>query len=90
VASWEGQVVADHARDWGHARTITDPRHQATARLLRQNLAAYRKQTTTRLHADGHVVPIRALPDYDALFGVDFDPRPDLGTVQETPAERKL
>jgi hypothetical protein len=23
------------------------------------------------------VVAIRALPDYDALFGVDFDPRPD-------------
>jgi hypothetical protein len=22
------------------------------------------------------VVAIRALPDYDALFGVDFDPRP--------------
>lgn len=36
---------------------------------------------STRIHADGHVVAIRALPDYDALFGVDFDPRPDLGAV---------
>ncbi len=86
VASCAGQVVADHARDWGHARTITDPEHQATARMLRQDLAARRhqQQRSTRSHADGHVVAIRALPDYDALFGVDFDPRPNPGTVQET------
>jgi hypothetical protein len=25
-----------------------------------------------RLHPDGHPVALRALPDYDALFGVDF------------------
>lgn len=83
VAACAGQVVADHARDWGHARTITDPEHQATAKLLRQDLAARRQQQarSTRVHADGHVVAIRALPDYDALFGVDFDPRPDLGAV---------
>jgi transposase len=89
VASCAGQVVADHLRDWGHARTITDPEHQATARLLRQDLAARRKQTTTRVHADGHVVAIRALPDYDALFGVDFDPRPNLEAVQENAVEGK-
>lgn len=83
VASCAGQVVADHARDWGHARTITDPAHQETARSLRADLAARRQaqQRSTRTHADGHVVAIRALPDYDALFGVDFDPRPDLGAV---------
>ncbi|MBO4161712.1 IS21 family transposase [Micromonospora antibiotica] len=86
VASCAGQVVADHDRDWGHARTITDPEHQATARLLRQDLAARRRQASTRLHADGHVVAIRALPDYDALFGVDFDPRPNLEAVQECAA----
>ncbi|WFE93541.1 IS21 family transposase [Micromonospora sp. WMMD987] len=86
VASCAGQVVADHDRDWGHARTITDPEHQATARLLRQDLAARRRQASTRLHADGHVVAIRALPDYDALFGVDFDPRPNLEAVQESAA----
>lgn len=83
VAACAGQVVADHARDWGHARTITDPEHQATAKVLRQDLAARRQaqQRSTRVHADGHVVAIRALPDYDALFGVDFDPRPDRGAV---------
>jgi hypothetical protein len=27
-----------------------------------------------RRHGDGHPVAIRALPDYDALFGVDFNP----------------
>ena len=27
-------------------------------------------------HTDGHAVALRALPDYDALFGVDFDPTP--------------
>jgi hypothetical protein len=35
---------------------------------------------TVRRHADGHVVALRPLPDYDALFGVDatdFTPRPD-------------
>ncbi|SBT40359.1 IS21 family transposase [Micromonospora narathiwatensis] len=89
VASCAGQVVADHDRDWGHARTITDPEHQATARLLRQDLAARRRQVSTRSHADGHVVAIRALPDYDALFGVDFDPRPDLEAVQKSAAEGK-
>ncbi|MFI6240580.1 Mu transposase domain-containing protein [Micromonospora sp. NPDC050795] len=89
VASCAGQVVADHDRDWGHARTITDPEHQATARLLRQDLAARRRQASTRSHADGHVVAIRALPDYDALFGVDFDPRPDLEAVQENAIEGK-
>lgn len=31
---------------------------------------------------NGHVVAIRALPDYDALFGVDFDSRPDLGAAR--------
>ena len=91
VASCAGQVVADHDRDWGHARTITDPEHQATARTLRQDLAARRREAArvTRSHADGHVVAIRALPDYDALFGVDFDPRPNLEAVQQNAVEGK-
>jgi hypothetical protein len=76
VATCAGQVVADHARSWAHAATITDPLHRETARLLRADLAARRRTQTTRTHDDGHVVAIRALPDYDALFGVDFDPRP--------------
>jgi hypothetical protein len=33
-----------------------------------------RSAGTVRRHADGHVVALRPLPDYDALFGVDFPP----------------
>jgi hypothetical protein len=85
VVSCAGQVVADHDRCWDTRRTITDPAHQATAKQLRADLAARREERRTqrlqRAHADGHVVAIRALPDYDALFGVDFDPRPAPGPV---------
>jgi hypothetical protein len=43
---------------------------------MRQALALQRqsRQAATRQHADGHAVMMRALPDYDALFGVDFNP----------------
>jgi hypothetical protein len=62
-----------------------DPAHQAAAKALRADLAARREERRTqrlqRAHADGHVVAIRPLPDYDALFGVDFDPRPARGPV---------
>jgi hypothetical protein len=85
VVSCAGQVVADHDRCWDARRTITDPVHQATAKQLRADLAARREerrsQRLQRTHADGHVVALRALPDYDALFGVDFDPRPAPGPV---------
>jgi transposase len=78
VATCQGQVVARHERAWGRELTITDPAHKETARLLRADLAQRRRAQAraTRSHADGHVVAIRALPDYDALFGVDFDPGP--------------
>jgi len=41
---------------------------------------------TVRRHADGHVVALRPLPDYDALFGVNFtpDPAPEIA-VTSTP-----
>lgn len=35
-----------------------------------------RRQAAVRQHTDGHAVALRALPDYDALFGVDFNPPP--------------
>jgi transposase len=76
VVTCAGQVVADHARCWATAATITDPAHRELARLLRADLAQRRQTRATRSHPDGHVVAIRALPDYDALFGVDFDPGP--------------
>lgn len=82
----EGAVAADHARYWGSAATITDPNHQATAKRLRGDYQATRAATARRhqlrAHADGHAVALRALPDYDALFGIDFHTNP---TTPHTP-----
>jgi hypothetical protein len=76
VATCAGQVVAEHDRSWTAGATITDPQHRATAKLLRAELAERRAagHPATRSHPDGHVVALRVLPDYDALYGVDFDP----------------
>jgi hypothetical protein len=70
----DGQVVARHDRSWAKHGVVTDPAHKATAERMRQALAEdrQRRQTATRHHSDGHAVALRALPDYDALFGVDF------------------
>jgi transposase len=70
----DGQVVARHTRSWAKQGVITDPAHRATAAQMRQALAEdrQRRQAATRHHTDGHTVTLRALPDYDALFGVDF------------------
>jgi hypothetical protein len=70
----DGQVVACHARSWAKQGVVTDPTHAATAKQMRQALAddRQRRLATTRHHADGHAVTLRGLPDYDALFGVDF------------------
>ena len=74
-----GEVtVADHTRSWANHVTIADPQHVRAAKELRRD---YRLQELTiaaanaarvRAHRDGHEVPMRALPDYDALYGVDF------------------
>ncbi len=71
-----GQTVACHHRSWAKHGVVTDPDHAATARKMRQALATDRqqRQAATRHHTDGHPVTLRALPDYDALFGVNFDP----------------
>jgi transposase len=70
----DGQVVARHTRSWARQGVVTDPAHRATAAQMRQALAEdrQRRQAATRHHTDGHTVTLRALPDYDALFGVDF------------------
>lgn len=70
-----GQVVAEHPRSWARQGVITDPAHAAAAAQMRQALALDRQaRQQARRHADGHAVMMRALPDYDALFGVDFNP----------------
>ena len=78
AVSCADQIVATHQRVWATAVTVTDPDHRDTARILRADLAELHRRipSGTRLHPDGHVVAMRALPDYDTLFGVDFDPTP--------------
>jgi len=76
----DGQVVARHTRSWAKQGVVTDPAHAATAAAMRQALAEdrQRRQAATRHHTDGRTVTLRALPDYDALFGVDFtNPTPE-------------
>jgi transposase len=71
----DGQVIASHPRSWAKNAVVTDPAHQAAAARMRQALALDRAaRERDRRHADGHAVMLRALPDYDALFGVDFTP----------------
>lgn len=73
LASCDGEVVARHRRCWAKDGVITDPAHVAVAAALRRRFADdRRRQHATRYHLDGHRVALRALPDYDALFGVDF------------------
>ena len=77
------ELVARHLRSWATHEVLTDPAHVTTAHQMRIALAQQRQaqqraqQTGARRHSDGHPVAIRALPDYDALFGIDvtdFDP----------------
>jgi len=73
TAVCDGQVVARHQRSWTKQDVVTDPEHAALAAQLRSDFAAdRRRREQARRHADGHPVALRALPDYDALFGVDF------------------
>ncbi|MFZ3492244.1 IS21 family transposase [Streptomyces sp. 5.8] len=76
TAFCDGQVVARHVRSWAKHGVVTDPIHAATAARMREALALDRQKraAATRRHPDGHAVALRALPDYDALFGVDFNP----------------
>jgi transposase len=72
----DGQTIARHRRSWAKQDLVTDPAHRTLAAQMRQAFAVERqsRQAATRRHADGHAVVLRALPDYDALFGVDFNP----------------
>jgi transposase len=74
AAFCDGQSVARHTRSWARAAVVTDPAHVTAAAQLRSayNAERQRRAAAARHHADGHAVALRALPDYDALFGVDF------------------
>jgi hypothetical protein len=84
----DGQSVARHTRSWARHGVVTDPEHAAAAGRMRQALAADRRRraAATRHHGDGHPVAMRALPDYDALFGVDFTPTPSATKSSEKKA----
>lgn len=74
TAVCEGQVVARHERSWAKAGVVTDPAHVEVAKAMRAELAEdrRRREQATRSRTDGHAVQLRALPDYDALFGAGF------------------
>lgn len=81
----------DHARSWANHVTIADPQHVRAAKELRRDYRrqdlANRARNAARIRAhppDGHEVPIRALPDYDDLFGVHFATPPS-GAQPPTP-----
>lgn len=69
-----GDPVGAHQRCWAKRVTVTDPAHVAVAKTLRAGFAADKlaRERAARHHADGHRVTLRALTDYDTLFGSDF------------------
>jgi hypothetical protein len=69
----DGQVVARHPRSWTKHDVVRDPAHVAAAAVLRREHQHRRNavRAQQRQHTDGHTVVLRALPDYDALFGID-------------------
>ncbi|XUK60345.1 Transposase [Plantibacter sp. RU18] len=69
--SCAGQAAGRHARSLRNGMTITDPGHVTAAAKLRAHYQRP-KPSGVREHPDGHRVQLRALSDYDALFGVDF------------------
>lgn len=73
TAFCQGQLVAHRARSWAEQDVITAPDHaELTAKLRAGFIADRRRREQARRRADAHPVALRALPDYDALFGVDF------------------
>lgn len=92
VVYCDGTVVARHDRCWAKHATITDPDHVTIAAALRRQYSDQRRHRhAARHHLDGHPVALRALPDYDVVFGIDFttnttvfDESPSTGT-ENTP-----
>ena len=65
--SFGGKVVADHARSWDTAATITDPEHVHAARRLRE---AFQQSRPAQVPDE---VVLRDLADYDTAFGVNIE-----------------
>lgn len=69
-----GERAGSHERCWADRITVTDPAHQLQAKKLRAVFTAERlaRERAMRHHPDGHPVMLRALTDYDDLFGTAF------------------
>jgi hypothetical protein len=72
VLRCDGEVIGGHARSWAVHQTITDPFHVETAAGRWRFFQQQKHQAPSRHHADGSPVKLRALNDYDVLFGVSF------------------
>lgn len=68
VVTCAGKLVAAHGRCWSRRQTITDPDHADAAAALR---VAHRQQPRRPVETD---VAVRALTDYDRIFGLQEDP----------------
>jgi transposase len=81
-----GTVVGRHRRLWTARQVVTDPAHKERAAELRAAHDEVRADRARRQAAgEGHLVPLRALSDYDDMFGsggVDGWPRPVLAVVE--------
>jgi transposase len=74
IVRCDRQIVAAHERCWANEQVLRDPAHLERAQQLRHELNEKRRdqERSVRRHTDGTPVPIRALSEYDALFGVHF------------------
>jgi transposase len=72
----EGRVVADHERCWARHAVVTDPGHVATARGLRAQFSAAKRdrERAGSLRRPEQRLMFRDTSDYDELFGIRFDP----------------
>lgn len=90
TAICDGSRVAFHRRSWAKHANVTDPQHVAAAQLLRARYQEIGRQQPSRQHPDGHPVALRALPDYDALFGVTDFTAPPSQTTETVERQQNL
>ena len=75
IVGCDGAVGADHERCWASAAVVTDPGHVFTAKGLRSQFTAAKRERerADRLGRPEQRVMFRNPADYDDLFGVRFD-----------------
>lgn len=75
TVTYDGVIIASHARAWARQLTLTDPTHVAKAAVLRRQFQQLTRHPTGAIE----VVETRSLASYDQLFGIDLEPSaPDL------------